>query len=238
MAGERVQDEAVLLKFATYWFDKRFLEGVRYHPNILFEMPVGSSQNDNEELDNINILSTKMRYKQENRETCLYSGAASALHHIGLEEAARHMESFGRKMEQGIDIACQLESLHKQIKRLTHGIVGGQMVYYERPTTRGKRRFKKKKRKWNLYDLSELDAEAKTDLWVLILNSVNKCGAMVTTHSVTVWNEIVFDSSQEHCLRLTPATIKYCANTRTDFHRIYYALRFSIKRTFKNKMSF
>lgn len=219
-------------------FDPNFVAFVKYFANEDFVVPAGADAPEKNDTDSnkIKLYKAGVKYnkdigivfQQKGERTCLFSGVASALAAMGLANAGHHVDLVGRRNQGLFDLKSQITVLCECLKFGSNGVVGGHHVYVIRP----KCERKKKRKKFNLYDLSGEEAK---DLYLVVLQSERVAGVLTSDHAVGVWNGLIFDSTESYALPLSKEAMLHCAGGTGNHCGLKYVIHYPVKKAFKEQ---
>jgi hypothetical protein len=175
-------------------------------------VPLGDSRKNDEAGAPVDLMvrSVPLKYQQFDEETCAYKGLASALHYcatkleMGDKQVASSLSSVAISEAKG-DARTQLDMLTKLVK--------------EKSTYWRKHQLRTKQKKIELLDILHVRSPMPT--LVVLLGADGG-----QSHSVTLVNDLVFDSNCTHAMRLSKHTLDWCCNCPGGFVRAVYVLRF------------
>jgi hypothetical protein len=174
-------------------------------------VPLGDSRSGGVGPGDLLIASVPLKYRQFEEATCTFMGMASALHYcatklkMGDKHVADRLASVAGSQALGNNARSQLDVLTKLVKAKNN--------YWRKHELRAKQR--------TLDEWDILNGRTPFPTLVVLLG-----GDGGQSHSVTVVNDLVFDSNCTHAMRLSKETLDWCCNCQAGFVRAAYALRF------------
>ena len=173
-------------------------------------VPLGASRECNKHLDML-VESVPLKYPQYELETCTFMSMASALHYCAttLEMGDKQ---FASTLAQGAQGYVRGKSAHAQLDILVK-LVREKSKYFRKYELRAK---KNKVAEWNILQ--------KKSPWPTLVVLLGADGGM--SHSVTIVNNLVFNSNCSYAMDLSKKTLDWCCNCNGGFERATFAVRF------------
>jgi hypothetical protein len=174
-------------------------------------VPAGSV-NEGVRIDELLIKTVILKYPQYEDETCTFHAFASALHYcaatlkMGDKSTASFFSRGAVGYAKGQNARDQLDFIMKEMK--------SRQKYFN------KIEFRYKKKAIDNWDILHKQHPGPT---VIVVGGAD--GGQ--NHSVTLVNDLVFDSNCYHAMRLSEETLDWCCNCKGGFERAVLAVRFS-----------
>ena len=195
-----------------------FVKMVQMHPDMWFDIPVGSV--NTKRAPNRITTDITVNYQQKMESYCVLYGLSSALIHCGYGKEGRRLSSqaaiTSKLLRDG-----QIKALHEQIA-LILPVIGKSIAFNVRVNTN----------KTRVLTIEELTTKLTCFPTVVILfgNDGSVC------HSVTVVDDLIFDSTQKTALKLSVESLNWICALNEGCGGIFQAFRFHEKlSTFKGK---
>jgi hypothetical protein len=156
------------------------------------------------------VESVPIKYPQYNLETCTFMSMASALHYCSAKLKMGDKQ-FGCTLSQdaigyvkGMSACAQLDVLVRLVKEKS--------LYFKKLKLRAKQN---KIEEWNILN-------KKSPSWPTVVVLLGSDGGM--SHTVTIVNDLLFDSNCSCAMRLSKETLDWCCNCKDGYKRATYAL--------------
>ena len=186
------------------------------HYGVWFPIPIDASSNDvapKELLTDIPI-----QYQQGKNNYCLTYSMASALYYCGKKKESNLFSKFAEDIRK-LDRHNQLQLFQDKMREIVPSI-----------GTYKKLNVRNAKNKKNLISLDQL-CEEKSEFPMLVLPE-GKDGSL--SHAFCVVDDLIFDSTQTHALKLEKESIEWICSINDGFERISEAYHFFQR--YKTKM--
>jgi len=196
----------------TATIEDELLEDARSKPNTWITLPLGDPGDDPPP----EYLTTKVKclYEQLEKPYCVTYCVASALFYCGFDYEARKLAAQAPILAR-VNMNVQIESIQSFLPNLVP-LIGGCTIYGKRCSGNNKR---KRQIDWN--DLFRNLTPYPT-LVVPVLKSNGR-----RTHAICVVDDLIFDSSSSHALKLKEEAIDWIFNNEPV--DIFVAIRFNQK---------
>ena len=150
------------------------------------------------------LTDVKIQFPQKNKKTCLFSGLASALSYCKHKKEATSLIRRATKVEN-LDLNSQILEVKRFMASYLHSI--GQSKNFNVRTSNHKK---------NELSLEQL-CEDKT-LFVTVVVPQMKNGNQ--NHAFCVVDDLIFDSTQSHAMKLTNKSVEWICKLNDGFERI------------------
>ena len=191
-------------------FADEFWGGLRSNPGKWVTVPLGVPRLDTAPIDMLTNIECK--YQQDGEEFCLVFALASALHYVGLEEAAQKIASIA---EDTTNMSPQDQVDVVQAHMVENAPSIGHTQKFGR--------FKRRKR--GNFDYKDLIKEITK--YPTIVIPVGQDGS--TNHAVCIVDDLVFDSTQKFALKLQFRSFDWVVGCEGGLESFYGAIRFCLK---------
>ena len=172
---------------------------------IWIDVPVGNARLD-EAPSTIISAAVKMKYRQNDKSSCLFKSCASAFHHVNHKPTGNAISSVALKYND-----YPAKEQMEQVWKIVHTL---------HPTARIQRWYSKKR-------AEKLDILNHINHNVTIVIPLGTDGGV--EHGVTIVDNLVFDSTQRNALVLCKDTLDWCCNNGENGYKgVYMAVEFSI----------
>ena len=202
----------------TSTIDDQLLEDAKSQPNTWVSLPLGDPGDDPPP----DYLTTKVKclYEQLEKPYCVTYCLASALFYCGFDHEARRLATQASLLAP-CNMSCQIEIIQSFLPNLVP-LIGGCTIYGKRCAGNNKR-----KRPITWKDLF-------TDLtpYPTLVVPVKKLNGKMT-HAFCVVDDLIFDSSASHALKLKEESVSWIF--RNEPVDIFVAIRFNQKVSPKGK---
>jgi hypothetical protein len=171
---------------------------------------LGTSCEGNQHRDML-IESVPLKYPQYELETYTFMSMASALHYYSstMDMGDKQLAS---TLAQGAAGYVKGKNAHAQLDILVK-LVSEKSTYFQKYELRAKKT-----------KAEELDILYRKSPWPTVVVLLGTDGGM--SHSVTIVNDLVFDSNCSYAMRLIKETLDWCCNCTNSFKRATYAVHF------------
>jgi hypothetical protein len=157
------------------------------------------------------VENVPIKYPQYDLENCTFMSMASALHYCSAELKMGDKQ-LGSTLSQGaigyvkgLSAGAQLDGLVRLVKEKS--------TYFKKFELRAKQN-----------EIEEWDILNKKSPWPTVVVLLGSDGGM--SHTVTIVNDLVFDSNCSYAMRLSKETLDWCCNCKGGYDRANYAVRF------------
>ena len=210
------------LSFAEDNFDEEFVRGVVMHPGVWFPIPLGDA-NESEAPKELKT-NVQVRYQQGKKNYCLTYSMASALYYCGKKKESGLFSEYAELIRKQPKYS-QLQIFFDKMKEIVPSI--GTFKKYN---------IRNSKNKKNKLSIEQLCGD-KSPYPVLVLP---ECKDGSHSHAFCVVDDLIFDSTQTHALKLEKESIDWICSVNEGFERISEAYlffgKFKTQSTWKREM--
>ena len=200
--------------YPRWWMEQNFHSDfieMTIMKEVWLPIPVGNSSTDH--APSKLLTDIKMQFPQKNKNTCLFSGLASALSYCKRKKEATSLIRRATKVEH-LDMDSQIV----EVKRF--------MISYL-PSIGQSKSFNVRASNHKKNDLSLDDlCENKTPFVTIVIPQMKNGNQ---NHAFAVVDDLIFDSTQSHAMKLTKESIEWICKPNDGFLRIKAAYRFQQK---------
>ena len=180
--------------YPRWWMEENFHSDfieMTIMKEVWLPVPVGNSSTDDAPRQLLTDI--KMQFPQKNKNTCLFSGLASALSYCKRKKEATSLVRRATKVEH-LDMDSQIVEVKRFMISYLPSI--GQSKSFNIRASNHKR---------NVLSLEELCAN-KTPFVTIVIPQMKNGNQ---NHAFTVVDDLIFDSTQSHAMKLTKESIEW-----------------------------
>ena len=203
----------------SFYFEKHFLYCLQQDPKKWKHVPPG--RNDNKEMEDVLTYVTSKFVQEGNERTCLFKSLASAIYYVfehkkGQKELKAVASCIARpkKSIKSADFKAQLDWIKKILFSNPDLFETRERVLVSH----------KKSAAVTFYNPLEMSKTYDRTLTILVPVGTDKCNL----HAVCLVDNLVFDSSLKHPMKLLKKSLDWCCNCQGGMIDMKHAVHFKL----------